>query len=408
MFFISQNDVFLKQLFNFIAMKRLKKIGKWFLIILVILNLSIVISGRTYLYKGIGNTYLKGRSGPSVDEYPIFDNREVTAGIYQTWNHSKKYNSQKIPAEYLETFDAMQSIAFVVIKNDSMIHEQYWDGYGADSYTNSFSMAKTFVAILVGIAIDEGKIKSIDQPVGDFLPEYKEGENAKLTIRHLLTMCSGIDFDENYVNPFAYPAAAYYGKDLKKLTDKYAVKEEPGKVFKYLSGNSVLLGFILEKATGKKVSEYASEKLWMPLGAKNKAFWSLDHENGMEKAYCCFNSNAPDFARIGELFLDSGKWNGTQIVSKDFVLNSVKTADLIDAEGKKNNKYGYAWWLLPDYKGHYIYYARGILGQYIICIPDQDMVVVRLGKKREKQKPGEDHPKDVYAYIDAALKMYGE
>lgn len=396
-------------------MKTLKKIGKWFLIIFALLNLVIIISGKTYLYKGIANTYLKGRSGPSIEEYQIFENREVPSGTYVAWHHSKKYNTKNIPSEAQKEFDAMGSVAYVIVKNDSLVHEQYWDGYGEDSYSNSFSMAKTFVGILVGIAIDEGKIKNINQPVSDFLPEFKEGENAKLTIKQLLNMSSGVNFDEHYTNPIAYPAAAYYGSDLKKLTAKYSVTEEPGKVFKYLSGNSVLLGFILEKATGKKVSEYASEKLWKPLGAKNKAFWSLDHEGGMEKAYCCFNSNAPDFARIGELFLDSGKYNGTQIVSTDYVLNSIVPADLVDVDGKKNQKYGYAWWLLPNYlpagqtgKGHNIFYARGILGQYIICIPDQKMVVVRLGKKREKQLPTEDHPKDVYTYIDAALKMYGE
>ncbi|MBL0327903.1 MAG: serine hydrolase [Bacteroidetes bacterium] len=389
-------------------MNLLKKIGKWFLIILVLLNLAIIISGRTYIYKAIGNTYLKGRSGPSIEEYPIFENREVASGTHLAWYHSKKYNTKTIPSEALSSFEKNQSIAYVIIKNDSMIHEQYWDGFGEDSHTNSFSMAKTFVSILIGIAIDEGKIKNVDQLVGDFLPEYKTGENTKLTVKHLLTMSSGINFDENYVSPFAYPAMAYYGNDLKELTAKYAVTEEPGKTFKYLSGNTVLLGFVLEKATGKTISEYASEKLWVPLGAKNKAFWSLDHANGEEKSYCCFNSNAPDFARIGELFLDSGKWNGRPIVSADYVANSIKVADLADVNGGKQKKYGYAWWLIPNYKGHNIFYARGILGQYILCIPDKKMVVVRLGKKREKQLPTEDHPKDVYVYIDAALEMYGD
>ncbi|MFL5764786.1 MAG: serine hydrolase domain-containing protein [Bacteroidia bacterium] len=389
-------------------MKILKKIGKWLLIILVILNIAILVTGKTYIYKGVWNTYFKGRSGPSIDEYRIFDNREVAAGTYQPWKRSKMCNSKQIPAELQKNFDELQTIAYVIVKDDSIIHEQYWDGYGEDSYTNSFSMAKTFTSILVGIAIDEGKIKSADEPVSDFLPEFKNGEGAKLTVKHLLTMSSGINFDENYVNPLAYPAAAYYGKDLKALTDKYSVTDEPGKTFKYLSGNSVLLAFILEKATGKKLADYASEKLWKPLGAKNSAFWSLDHEGGTEKAYCCFNSNAPDFARIGQLFLDSGKWNGTQIVSQNYMMNSVKVADLLDAEGKKNDQYGYAWWVIPDYKGHYVYYARGILGQYILCIPDKKMVIVRLGRKRVKPEAGEDHPKDVFNYLDAAMEMYGK
>ncbi len=387
-------------------MKVLKKVGKWFLIILVIINLAIIVAGKTYLYKGVANTYLKGRSGPTIEEYKIFSNREVNAGKPKEWAVSKLNNSKKLSPENEKEFKDMQTIAYLVIKDDSIIHEQYWDGFGENSITNSFSMAKTFVSILVGAAIDEGKIKSVDEPVGDFLPEFKEGYNAKLKIKDLLTMSSGINFDEDYVNPFAYPAAAYYGSDLKKLTYKYKVTEEPGKTFKYLSGNSELLGFIIEKATGKKLGDYMSEKIWKQIGTKNKAYWSLDHEDGMEKAYCCFNSNARDFARLGKLYLDSGKCDGKQLISVDYVLNSIKPADLVDDDGNKNNKYGYAWWLIPNYKGHNIFYARGILGQYIVCIPDKKMIVVRLGKKREKRKDN-NHPTDLYFYLDAALDMYG-
>ncbi len=388
-------------------MKFLKQFGKWLLVIVVILNLIIIISGKTYLYKGIANTYLAGRSGPSAFEYEIFDNREVKAGTFQKWNLATNYNKKTISEQHLKDFTRLETAAFVVIKKDSLTHEQYWDGCGPDSHTNSFSMAKTITGILIGIAIDEGKIKSVDQPVCDFLPEFKEGDGAKLTIRHLLTMSSGIDFDEDYVNPLAYPAAAYYGTDLKKLTYKYKVVVAPGKTFEYLSGNTQLLGFILEKVIGKTVSDFASEKLWKPIGAKNTAFWSLDHKDGIEKAYCCFNSNALDFARIGELYLDSGKWNGVPVISVDYVSNSVKPAELLDESGKKNQKYGFSWWIIPDYRGHYIFYARGILGQYVLCIPDQDMVIVRLGNKKEPKVPGEDHPRDVFYYIDAALEMYG-
>ncbi|MEI6489000.1 MAG: serine hydrolase [Bacteroidota bacterium] len=385
-------------------MKTLKKIGKWIFIILVIVNLAILFSGKTYIYKGLSNTYFKGRSGPSIDEYKIFESREVNSGIPKEWYISKVANHKKIPQETEEKFRDLETIAYLIIKDDSIVHEQYWDGYNENSVTNSFSMAKSFVSILIGVAIDEGKIKNVDEPIADFLPEFKQ---SKLTIKHLLTMSSGINFDEDYINPLAYPAAAYYGSDIRKLTSKYKPTEEPGKVFKYLSGNSELLAMILEKATGKKLANYMSEKIWQPIGAKNKAFWSLDHADGMEKAYCCFNSNARDFAKLGKLYLDSGKFDGKQLVSTDYVLNSIKPADLVDEEMKKNDKYGYAWWLLPNYNGHNIFYARGILGQYIICIPDKKMIVVRLGRKREKKKSN-DHPTDLYYYIDAALDMYGK
>lgn len=385
----------------------LKKIGKWLLIIFVILNLAILLSGKFYMYKLLNNTVLKGRMGPSLTEYTIFENREVKAGKEQPWNIARNYNQKTIPENYLKDFERLKTIAYVVIKNDSIVQEQYWDGFGENSYTNSFSMAKTIVSILIGAAIEEGKIKSVDEPIANYLPQYKEGKGANITIKHLLTMSSGINFDEDYGNPFSYPAVAYYHSDINEVLKKYEAVDEPGKVFKYLGGNTQLLCSILEKATGERLSDYASEKLWQPIGAKNTAYWSLDSKEGEEKASCCFNSNARDFARIGKLYLDSGKCNGTQIVPVEYVLESIKPADLVDEQGKKNQKYGYQWWTIPNFKGHYIFYARGILGQYVFCIPDKNMIVVRLGHEREKSKPGQDYPDDVAYYLSAALDMYG-
>ncbi len=384
-------------------MKFLKKLGKWFLIILLLLNIAIIVSGKSYIYKGIADTYLQGRTKPGISAYGQFENREVKAGAVQEWPSAHDLNKKEIPADILQKFKDYKTVAFLVFRDDSLRHEQYWDGYDQNSVSNSFSIAKTFVGVMTGIAISEGKIKSIDQPVGDFLPEFREGTAAKITIKHLLTMSSGINFNESYTNPLAYPAAAYYGSDLEKLTYSYDAVDEPGKVFKYLSGNTALLSFVLKKATGMTLSDYASEKLWKPLGARNTALWSLDHKDGVEKAYCCLNSNARDFARLGQLFLDSGRWKGKQIVPEDFVLASVKPANLLTNSGDKNQKYGYSWWLIPAHNGRDVFYARGILGQYIFVIPSKKMVVVRLGKTSE---PGQDHPVDAFLYLDAALEMY--
>ena len=384
-------------------MKIIKWIGKFLLGLLLVLNVFILVSGNLYIYKAVSNTLLKGRLGPSLDEYAIFSNREIKAAVEQKWAIAKNYNRYKIPTDIKAQFEAYKPIAFLVIQNDSIQYEEYWDTYTEHSITSSFSMAKSFVSILVGCAIDEGKIKSVDQAIGDFIPQYNEGENKKVTIKHLLNMSSGINFDEDYINPLAYPARGLYGDDITKLTLSYKPTSEPGKKFEYLSGNTELLAFVLEKATGKKLSDYASEKLWKPMGASSNALWSLDHENGTEKAYCCINTNARDFARFGKLYLDSGRWNGKQLVNEQYVLNSIVPADLTNKEGNKIDHYGYSWWLI-NYKGHQIFYARGILGQYVISIPDKNLVIVRLGHKRSKEKMGE-HPKDVYLYIDAALNM---
>lgn len=385
--------------------KFLKRTGIFLLVVIIIANLFILFSGRTYLYKGIWNTYAKGRSGPAVDEYPIFANREIKCGAAQAWPQSTAYNTREIPADLLAKMNAIETGAFLVIQHDSILHEEYWGEFSTKSYTNSFSMAKTVVSVLLGCAIQDGTIQSLDQPVGDFLPEYKEGDLSKITLRHLVNMNSGIAFDEDYVNPLAYPAEAYYGSDLRSLTMAYTtVTEPPGKTFRYLSGNSQILGFVLMKATGKSLSEYASEKLWCPMGCEQPAFWSLDSEGGSEKSFCCLNSNARDFARIGQLYLDSGRWNGQQIVPLEYAVASTQPTGMLNEDGTPCLTYSQAWWMIPDYKGHHIFYARGILGQYVLVVPDLDMVVVRLGKDRLPNDT-DDIPGDVFYYLDAAFAV---
>jgi len=153
----------------------------------------------------------------------------------------------------------------------------------------------------------------------------------------------------------------------------------PGTLHKYKSGDTQLLGLIVEKATGKTLSQYAAEKLWQPLGAEHDALWSTDHDKGNEKAYCCFNSNVRDFARIGKLMLDSGKINGVPVIDSLYFANSIKPCNIPDINGTPCKYYGYQWWIDPVHQD--IFYARGILGQYIIVIPGRNTIIVRLGKK---------------------------
>ncbi|MDQ3108913.1 MAG: beta-lactamase family protein [Bacteroidota bacterium] len=386
--------------------KFFKRFGLFLLLILVVANLFILFTGRTYLYKGVWNTYLKGRKGPSPLEYAIFENREVKNGTPQPWLLGKDYNKKEIPANLLDSMMRLETGAFLIIKDDSIRCEKYWGEFTDHSMTNSFSMAKTVVSVLTGCAIKDGFIKNVDQPVSDFIPEFKNGDRSKVTIRHLLNMSSGLNFDEDYVNPLAYPAESYYGSDLRKLTFGYTeVIHPPGETFRYLSGNTQLLGFLLNKATGKTLADYASEKLWKPMGCEHPAFWSLDHKDGDEKAFCCLNSNARDFARIGKLYLDSGRWEGNQIVPQEYVFESIEPCGTKHEDGTPALDYGFNWWMIPQYGGHHIFYARGILGQYVIMVPDMNMIIVRLGNKR---LPGESNqpPRDMYYYLDAAFAMY--
>jgi CubicO group peptidase (beta-lactamase class C family) len=353
-------------------MRRLKKILFWIIGILVVLNIAILVTGNSYLYK----TFYYHAS--TIDDYRIFENRTVSTGTFIPIQDANNYNKLKPDTTFRNILEKFKTVAFLVLKNDSVVYEEYWDDYNADSYSGSFSVAKSIVSLLIGIAIDEGKIKSVNQSVSDFIPEYKDGLNAKLTIRDLLTMTAAFDWKESYYNPFSLTAKAYFGDDLTSIIKNLKVIDEPGYTFNYQSANQLVLAYILQKATGKTISEYASEKLWKPLGAKHDALWSIDKKDGLEKAYCCFNSNARDFSRIGLLALHGGKFNNKQIVSETYIKESTKPAEL--KNGSINELYGYSWWQAKAF-GEHFFYARGILGQYIIVLPKKNMVIVRLGKK---------------------------
>ncbi|MDT8412424.1 MAG: serine hydrolase [Vicingaceae bacterium] len=382
-------------------MRWLKRILISLTLFIALASLVAFISGHQHLFKAIATTYLVGKTGPSINEHHIFENRTVEAGAYSPWVISKNFN-KKTNEKILKEIEKYDPVAFLVIKDSELVYEKYWKDYNENSLTNSFSVAKTFIALLIGIAIDEGKINSIDDPVSDYLPKYKN--YPELTIKHLLNMSSGINFDEDYKSPFGHMAKAYYGTNLYELNRKYNVTEAPGKTWRYLGGNTLILSFILEKTTGKNISEYMSEKIWKPIGAKNAALWNLDSENGREKAYCCFYSNARDFARIGQLIINKGKWNGQTIISEDYLKQAMNYRQgLKDVNGKMVDFYGFQLWT-GEHKNMRVFYARGIQGQYIIAVPEKRLVIVRLGNKRGENLPNY-HPVDLYHYLDFALEQ---
>jgi CubicO group peptidase (beta-lactamase class C family) len=343
----------------------------------------------------------------NIDDFKIFENRIVPNAIAIPWQHDSLYNVQTIDPAQLSVFDTFGTTAFVVIRNKKLIHEEYWDGASDSARSNSFSVAKSIVSLLIGCLLDEGKIKSLDQPITDYLPGFKNTNGFTLHIRDLLSMSSGIDWDEGYSSLFSPTTKAYYGSQLEDQMLSLSVISEPGRVFNYQSCDTQLLSMIIEKITGKTLSEFASEKLWKPLGAEHPALWSLDQADGIEKAYCCFNSTATDFARIGQMVLDSGQFNNQQIVSKAYLKQATAPAAWLKGEdGNPLNYYGYQFWMLT-YKEQKVVYARGILGQYIFIIPSLNAVVVRLGTARSEERIN-NLPKDIFTYLDVAFKMAGE
>lgn len=340
----------------------------------------------------------------NIDDYKIFYNRTIKAGTYQPWEISDDYNTATLSDDVVDQIAEYDPVAYLVIQDEKIIYEEYWDGYDANSISNSFSAAKSIVGLLIGAAVDDGFIKNLDQKVADFIPSFKEGKKKEISIRDLLTMSSGLDWDEAYSSLFSLTTEAYYGTDLLKMINERKVAKEPGKYHYYSSMDTEILALVILNATGKTISNYASDKFWKNFGASQDAYWMLDHENGMEKAYCCFNSNARDFARWGQLILNNGSWNGKQLISSEYIEQTTTPASyLIDEDDNKLDYYGFQWWII-DYKGYQIPYMRGILGQYVFAIKEKNAVVVRLGHERSDERIGPNRM-DIYVYLDAAFEI---
>lgn len=372
--------------------------------IVVVLALTIAvlyITDTDYLLKAVRTIYLKGHSTAYLEDYTQFDNEVVANGTPQPWPKHKDYNSVTETEPLIKTNDQLGTIAYVIIKNDSIWFENYYDGFGEDSKSNSFSMAKSYVSGLMQKAIEQGHIKSLNQPVGDFFPEFKEGKAAKMTVGDLSSMSSGTNWDEAYYSPLSITTRAYFDDDLAKVILGLKVVDEPGQKFKYASGDTQLLAMVLEKATGKKLYDYLSESFWKPLGSENSTLWQVDsEENDLVKAYCCIASNAKDFARYGKLFKDHGKWNGKQILDSAFIAKSIVP------RFAESPEYGYGWWLLQNHKGKDYYMMRGHLGQYVIVQRDDNLIIVRLGHHSLKVDESEEaFTADIFTYIDEAHAM---
>ncbi|MCJ8289590.1 MAG: serine hydrolase [Crocinitomicaceae bacterium] len=367
-------------------MKRiLKKTGKillyTFIAFFLSINAFILLSGRLYMYKALANTYLVGKSGPTIYDNDAFYNATIKGTNKEEWTKDKKFNSQFVPVNMREYIESLGTKAFLVFKGDTLLYEEYWGDHTDETVSNSFSMSKTLVAILVGIAIEEGKIEGLDVSASLYLPEFRNDERKKITIRHLLTMSSGLDWSESGKNPLSDNAESYYGWGLRELVTNQKLIDEPGKTFKYQSGNTELLGYIVEKATGKDLTKYAEDKIWSKIGANDNAFWSLDKEGGDEKAFCCIYATARDYARIGSLLLHKGKIGNEQIIPKWFYDEMIVPAEMATKEGIPNTRYGLHIWTYFG-KTNPVYYCRGIKGQYIITIPKENLTIVRLGSDR--------------------------
>lgn len=380
-------------------MKILKKSVLWFVIFIAALIALLYIFQVDYLIKAVRTIYFKGHTTAFLKDYVEFDNRTIPKSqIVQPWALAADYNSVPVTAELEKWHKKLGTVAYLIIKNDSIWSESYYDDYDQNSKSNSFSMAKSIVSASLGKAIMQGKIKSLDQKVSDFFPQFKSGKSANMTVGDLSSMASGLDWDESYYSPFSVTTRAYFDDDLPSVILGQKAVEYPGKAYKYLSGNTQLLAMCIEKATGKSLADYVAQNFWNPMGAENEALWQTDHAGGIVKAYCCFASNARDFARFGRLYKQHGKWNGQQLLDSAFISKSTKP------RFEASPEYGYGWWLCEHNKKK-IFYMRGHLGQNVIVVPQDDLIIVRLGNQHQSSTNGTPHSDDFFVYIDEAYRM---
>lgn len=377
----------------------MKKALKIIFSIFVLLFALIYVSPYNYIIPGLLKIYGTGHKTAFLEDYEVFDNRTVEAAEQaQEWPLHKQYNTVEPTDRLTKAHEEYKSVAYLIIKNDSIFHEQYYNGYSDSSKSNSFSMAKSMVSGMLGKAIEQGKIENINQKVGDFFEEFKTGNAAELTVGDLASMASGLDWVEEYYNPLNVTTQSYFTDDLQDLLRNRQIIGTPGKEYRYLSGNTQLLGMVIRKAVGKNLSEYFSENFWKPMGAKEDALWQIDSKaNGNEKAFCCFATNAKDFARFGKLYKDHGKWNGEQLLDSSYVALSVRP------RFEKSPEYGYGWWL-SEIDGKPLFTMRGHLGQYVIVVPEDNLIVVRLGHLTQKTD-GDAFPKVFHLYLEEAYKM---
>jgi CubicO group peptidase (beta-lactamase class C family) len=332
----------------------------------------------------------------SVVDYLVFPARPLKAPA-QPFHFLRKPQDSRVrlgfsrleylPGKKVEDLDAFlrktATTSFLVIQNDALLYQNYFNGYAPDSIVTSFSVAKSFTSTLVGIAIEEGLIGGVSDRITKYLPELaKQDERfSRISIRDLLTMASGIRYEET--QPRFDNRVTYLDPDLRRAAlEKTEIMEAPGQHWLYNNYHPLLLGMILERVTGKTVTEYLQQKLWTPLGMEYSGSWSINRDNsGLEKMESGINGRAIDFAKLGRLFLNGGNWDGKQIVPESWVEQATQPDPKPGGfyEDNPNFYYRYFWWGIKRPGGKSDFYALGNKGQYIYVSPQKNLVIVRNG-----------------------------
>ena len=341
-----------------------------------------------YDYKNFENHEIKGTK--SANTFISEPKEKYVESLFEELVTKTGFNSFK------EWAIESQTTALIVIKKDTIIYEKYFNGFGRDSYFHSQSMAKSFISFLIGAAIDDSTIKSVNDPITNYIPELLERNSSfkKITIKDLLEMRSGLAYNTSLIpftnihSPWHDEAVGYYHPNIRKLLlENVEISSEPGKNFQYSNYNTSYLGLILERATNLTVSSYLEQKLWSRI-MEYDALFSIDSKkSNFEYMPSRLIARAIDYARFGQLMLNEGNWYGEQIISKDWVIESTQENKSISRDiypkwfGRSDKRiyYNYQWWGHVNKDGTFNFYANGNLGQNIYMIPDKETVIVHCG-----------------------------
>ncbi len=282
-----------------------------------------------------------------------------------------------------EFLQRTQTTSLLVIKNGTIVNEKYFQGSDEKSQFTSWSVAKSFLSTLAALAMKDGLIKSLDDTAEQYVPELKGKAYGTVSIRQLLQMSSGIKFDETYTNKLSDINMLFYrvflaGASINEIMTGYERDVPAGSRFQYVSSDSQVLSWVLTKASGMSLTKYMQTRLWAPLGMESSAYWSIEREGGAEVAYCCLNAAARDFAKLGQLYLDQGKWKGQQFLPEGWVKEATRPSqDYLkpEASALKLRGYQYQWWVPAGYDGEY--FANGVWGQMIWVSEKTNTVIVK-------------------------------
>lgn len=384
-------------------MKKIKLISIPLGVIILVVFAIIVSSRFQYFddFKSMISLVIRSQNTKaSIDDYKFFDNVEIkrSDSLFE-WPKHNLYNQIGSSKTLDSVHNKNETVAFLIIKNDSIIKEDYFLGYDENSMTNSFSMSKSIISFLFLKSVEQGTIPSLNSKLSDYFPAFNESNGGNVTLSDLSTMSSGLVWEENYKDLMGITAQAYVTKDLNKLMMGSKFSGMSGDKFKYLSGNTQLLAMAIEKANNSTIPELTYKWLWDPMGAKNDALWMIDSkEKNMTKAYCCLSSNAKDFAKVGLVYKNFGKINEQKLIDSSFISMSIKP------RFNSNPIYGYGLWIGKQNNIDF-FSLRGHQGQYVIVIPKEDVIIVRLGKRKSRGSDLNNHPSDFNLYINESLNI---